>query len=414
MTPQTRSEILAPGSVEELIEIVRATPRLIATGGLTKPRLSQVETAVRVSMRGISGIVEYEPEEFTFTARAGTPVREIIDTLAAKGQHLPFDPMFAEAGSTIGGAVASGVNGPGRLRFGGLRDFILGVRFVDGAGRLLRMGGKVVKNAAGFDVPKFMVGSLGRFGVLTEVTFKVFPSPQASRTLELPVPDDETAIRLLQETPVARWEPRALDYDPESGYARLRIGGPAAALDAIGREILARWPGRVLSEDEAQHVWTQARECAWAHADGSLIKTVTDARMIARASKSLWPATGAAGSKLQGQASAELEGLPPSAGSGPRISESRPSPSTQLRTGRGGLRGGIRWRVSSAGDVSYFSIPPEIEPSGVRGALRDLGIRALTLRGAGPLRPGVVASSQIAQAVKRVMDPDNRFPGIDE
>lgn len=364
---QPSGVIAAPGSVEELIEIVRATPRLIATGGLTKPRLSQVD-APRVSMRGIRGIVEYEPEEFTFTARAGTPVSEIVDTLAAKGQHLPFDPMFVEAGSTLGGAVASGVNGPGRLRFGGLRDFILGVRFIDGAGRLLRMGGKVVKNAAGFDVPKFMVGSLGRFGVLTEVTFKVFPSPQASRTFELPARDDEAAIRLLQEIPVARWEPRALDYDPESGCARVRLGGPAAALESIGREILARWPGRALAEDEAAAFWADARECAWAHADGALIKAVFDARMIARAR--------AAGSLPHG--------------------------------------GGARWRVSSAGDVSFFSIPPGTEPRALSEALRQLGIPALTLRGAGPLRPGVAASSRIAQAVKRVMDPDDRFPGIDE
>ena len=113
--------------------------------------------------------------EFTFTALAGTPVREIAAALAERGQYLPFDPMLREAGATLGGTVAAGLSGPGRFRYGGLRDFILGVRFVDGEGRLLRLGGKVVKNAAGFDLPKFFVGSLGRFGVLAEMTFKVFP-----------------------------------------------------------------------------------------------------------------------------------------------------------------------------------------------------------------------------------------------
>ena len=93
--------------------------------------------------------------------------------------------MWVDAGATLGGTVAAGVSGPGRFRFGGVRDFILGVRFVDGQGRLLRMGGKVVKNCAGFDLPKFFVGSLGRFGVLAEVTFKVFPAPASRLTLKL-------------------------------------------------------------------------------------------------------------------------------------------------------------------------------------------------------------------------------------
>ena len=109
-------------------------------------------------MTGLNGVLEYEPSEFTFTALAGTPVRDIAAILAERGQYLPFDPMLVGAGSTLGGTVASGLSGPGRFRFGGLRDFILGVRFVDGGGRLLRLGGKVVKNSAGFDVPKFFVG----------------------------------------------------------------------------------------------------------------------------------------------------------------------------------------------------------------------------------------------------------------
>src|SRR6185369_15555126 len=126
-----------------------------------------------------------EPSEFTFTARAGTPVRDVVAALAERGQYLPFDAPWLAAGSTLGGLVAGGVAGPGRFRFGGIRDFILGIRFVDGAGRLLRLGGKVVKNAAGFDLPKFFVGSLGRFGVLVEITFKVFPRPISKLTLRL-------------------------------------------------------------------------------------------------------------------------------------------------------------------------------------------------------------------------------------
>src|SRR5947208_13328723 len=177
---------VAPSSVTELVEAVRSAPRVLAIGAGTKPRLSAVDCA-KISTRNLSGIIEYEPSEFTFTALAGTPISDITAALAERGQYLPFDPLLVRAGATLGGTVAAGLNGPGRFRFGGLRDFILGVKFIDGLGRLLRLGGKVVKNAAGFDVPKFMVGSLGRFGVLTEITFKVFPRPAATHTLRLQV-----------------------------------------------------------------------------------------------------------------------------------------------------------------------------------------------------------------------------------
>src|SRR5207237_6012057 len=171
--------------------------------------------ATRLSTAGLRGILEYDPSEFTFTALAGTPVKEIAATLAERGQYLPFDPLCLDAGATLGGTVASGVNGPGRFRFGGLRDFILGVKFVDGLGRLLRLGGKVVKNAAGFDVPKFMVGSLGRFGALIEITFKVFPRPAATLTLKLRVDGAESARRIIIEAANSRWQPEAIDLLPD-------------------------------------------------------------------------------------------------------------------------------------------------------------------------------------------------------
>src|ERR1051325_9403440 len=181
---------LAPSTPAELAEAVRATAKVIVVGAGTNPRLAKVpDEFVRVSTTKLRGIVEYEPSEFTFTALAGTPVKEIVAALAERGQYLPFDPLLAGAGATLGGTIAAGISGPGRLRFGGLRDFLLGVQFVDGAGGLLRLGGKVVKNAAGFDLPKFFVGSLGRFGELAEVTFKVFPKPLATRTLHLAAKD---------------------------------------------------------------------------------------------------------------------------------------------------------------------------------------------------------------------------------
>ena len=167
--------VLAPTSLEELAEAVRSTPRLLAVGAGTKPRLSAVD-AVKLSTAGLRGIMRIRSERIHLhRARRARRCARSPRRWPSAGSICRSIRCCVEAGATLGGTVAAGLSGPGRFRFGGLRDFILGVRFVDGAGRLLRMGGKVVKNAAGFDLPKFFVGSLGRFGVLAEITFKVFP-----------------------------------------------------------------------------------------------------------------------------------------------------------------------------------------------------------------------------------------------
>jgi glycolate oxidase FAD binding subunit len=251
----------SPTTLAELRDAVLSAPRVIAVGAQTKPRLSSVE-AVKISTLRLCGITEYDPSEFTFTAFAGTPIREIQSALAERGQYLPFDPMLVEAGTTIGGVVASGLSGPGRFRYGGVRDFILGVRFVDGLGRLLRLGGKVVKNAAGFDVPKFLVGSLGRFGAIGEVTFKVFPRPAATLTVQV-----AADVLTLTQAANARWELHALDVLPGGEKIVMRLGGPATALQTLAREILAKFPGEII----AGTVWDELREFRWAN--GVLVKT---------------------------------------------------------------------------------------------------------------------------------------------
>lgn len=360
---------LEPASVGELVEAVRATPRLLAVGAGTKPRLSalpQGEAAARLSTARLSGIIEYEPEEFTFTALAGTPVREIAETLAARGQYLPFDPPLAAAGATLGGTVASGLNGPGRFRFGGVRDFILGVRFVDGLGRLLRLGGKVVKNAAGFDLPKFLTGSLGRFGVLAEITFKVFPRPAAALTLKLPADGPEAMARIMMEAANTRWEPDALDASLDENAVFTRLAGPAEAIDAVAGEILSRWPGERLPEAEAERLWRETGEFGWAHPGGVLVKVV------------LTPA------QLPGLAALARD------------------------------FSGARARVGAGGNVAYIALPPAADTPAFGARLRALGLVAITLRGDAPLWPGVRATPAVAAAVKAALDPQNRFPSLDE
>ena len=354
--------MLQAASPRDTADAVRSAPRVIPIGAGTKPRLS-LAGAVRVCTRSLRGIVEYEPSEFTFTALAGTPIRDLASALSAKGQYLPFDPMFAEAGATLGGAVASGLNGPGRFRFGGIRDFILGVQFVDGAGRLLRMGGKVVKNAAGFDLPKFFTGSLGRFGVLTEITFKVFPQPASRLTLKLEAATAEEAIKIMGSTARSRWEPDALDWLPAEAAVLLRLAGPEASLLTISQEILARWPGRRFEADLAENMWRSLRECTWASTDATLVKVPCSLACI--------PAV------VRG-----LKAIPDS-----------------------------RMHVSAGGNVAFVSVTAGAVESLDR-VLSELKLTGMIFRGDGPLWLGNVARSQIEEGVKQALDAENRFPSL--
>jgi glycolate oxidase FAD binding subunit len=358
---------LAPTTPAELAEAVRAHPRVLAVGARTKPRLSQVPDDVTlISTKGLRGIVEYEPAEFTFTALAGSSVREIGQALAEKGQYLPFDPMWVEAGATMGGTVAAGVSGPGRFRFGGVRDFILGVRFVDGLGRLLRMGGKVVKNCAGFDLPKFFVGGLGRYGALAEVTFKVFPSPASRLTLKLTVGDAEAAAKVFTDAANSRWELDALDLLPDGQTICLRLAGPVSALETISREILSRWPGQALSAVEADAAWAELREFHWAHPGGALVKVAITPSVV--------PPLAAAARSFDGS----------------------------------------RVHFSAGGNVAFVSLPSSIPATALPERLRSLSLQAVTLSGNGPLWCGARTNSAIAPAVKQALDPQNRFPLIDD
>ncbi|MEO6002353.1 MAG: FAD-binding protein [Opitutus sp.] len=351
------STVITPASLAQLTEAVRAHPRVLAVGAGTKPRLSAVgDDVVRLSTTKLAGITEYEPDEYTFTALAGTPVREIAAALAAKGQYLPFDPFLLEAGATLGGTVAAGLSGPGRFRFGGLRDFILGVRFIDGLGRELRLGGKVVKNAAGFDLPKFFVGSLGRFGVLTEFTFKVFPRAAATLTLRLPVPDATAALAIFTAAGLGRWEADAVDLLPSSDAVALRLAGPAETLVGLAQEILTRFPGEMLGPTAADTLWQTLREFRWISPDDTLLKVA------------LTPA--------------EVPAL-----------------AANVRVAGG------RAHVSSGGNVAYLALPPAADPS-------LLGWPALALRGSTPLWINPVTAPAIAAAVKNALDPQNRFPAL--
>ena len=241
MSPAPASPALQPRTIEEVVEAVRSQDRVLAVGGGTKPVPAAVPAGFApLSLRALTGIREYDPAEYTFTALAGTPLRTVAEELARHGQYLPFDPPFAEAGATLGGTVAAGVSGPGRQRYGGVRDFILGLRFVTGAGELVQGGGKVVKNAAGFDLPKLFVGSLGRLGVMAEITFKVFPRPRAHATLRVELPGLAAALATVARLGASPFDFEGIELDP-SGTLWLRLGGTAETfagrLDQLERHV---------------------------------------------------------------------------------------------------------------------------------------------------------------------------------
>ncbi|MEJ5199280.1 MAG: FAD-binding protein, partial [Anaerolineae bacterium] len=261
---------LAPATIAELQAIVRDHAHVLPRGAGTKTALATASNgATPLVMTGLSGVIEYQPAEFTFTALAGTRVAEAAAILAQHGQYLPCDPLLTDVGATLGGTVAAGANGPGRYRYGGLRDFILGVRYVDGEGRLISAGGKVVKNAAGFDLPKLMVGSLGQFGVLVELTFKVFPRPEAYATLRLDLPSIEDAVAALIRLTAAPLDLDSVDLTPTGRGATLwvRLAGLAGALPArLERLRAALGGGETVDTASEARFWRDARELAWAPA----------------------------------------------------------------------------------------------------------------------------------------------------
>jgi glycolate oxidase FAD binding subunit len=248
---------------------------LWARGSGTKPGLAGREGAV-LDLRGLSGVLAYDPAEFTFTALAGTRLMDVEAALAEHGQYLPFDPPLAARGATLGGTVAAGLSGPGRYRFGGVRDFILGVRYVDGAGEVVRGGGQVVKNAAGFDLPKLMVGSLGRYGALVELTFKVFPRPASAVTVRSVWPTLAEAAAAMSRVYGAPLDVDALDLWPaDDGWAlMIRLAGPAAALPARVERIrpVAGGEAEVLEADADAAAWRAMREMEWVPAGWGLVK----------------------------------------------------------------------------------------------------------------------------------------------
>ncbi|HEX4985387.1 MAG TPA: glycolate oxidase subunit GlcE [Burkholderiales bacterium] len=187
-----------------------------------------------VDTRRLTGIVDYEPTELVLSARTGTPLREVERALAERGQMLAFEPPHFGPDATLGGCIASGFSGPRRAATGSARDFVLGVRMIDGLGEDLRFGGQVMKNVAGYDLSRLMAGSFGTLGLITEVSLKVLPVPEEDRTLRFEL-SGAAAIEAAN-----KWaaKPLSLSATCQVGDALyVRLSGAGAAVAASQKKL---------------------------------------------------------------------------------------------------------------------------------------------------------------------------------
>jgi len=350
-------------TIEQVQDAVANRSHVRVVGGGSKPALS---VDADLSLAELSGVLEYDPSEFTFTALAGTPIAEVEKLLAEHGQYLPFDPPLVKSGATLGGTVAAGLSGAGRYRYGGVRDFLMGVRIVNGDGELVRGGGKVVKNVAGFELPKLMVGSLGRYGIMVELSFKVFPSPAATATIGVDFPNLAATLEMMERLTVSPLDLACLDLEPPSRLW-IRMGGLAESLPKRVERLrgLIGGSGTIVDvpDDAETALWKDARDLAWLPENHGLVKLPLVPSQIPEAEESL--------------ASCE-------------------SP--------------VPRRYSVGGNVLWLAWPQELPPSRLDEILAALDRPALALSGNWP-NPllGSHPENAFADRLLRVFDPKGRF-----
>ncbi|WP_291297179.1 FAD-binding protein [Elioraea sp.] len=394
MPELTSPAVDAPTSEATLAALVAAahaagTP-LAVWGNRTKAAFGRpVQAAGAVSARALTGITLYSPAELVVSARAGTPVADIEEALAEKGQHLVAEPPdlsaicgpedgMADGKPTIGGAVACNLSGPRRIALGAMRDQVLGIRAVNGMGEVITSGGRVLKNVTGLDLCKLLSGSRGTLAVLTEVTLKVLPAPEATATLVLRGLGAEAAVSALSAGLGSPFGVTGAAFLPD-GAALLGPGGSATLLRIEEFADFIPYRTDSLSALLASH----------GRAD----------RLDTAASLPLWRAV------------RDAVPLAPSTGEGVWRLSVRPSAGARALAalGEAGLRGFLDW-----GGGLVWAAGPGTEAS-QRAVMAAAGAAAgvfWTMRAPGPLRAAlpvvpdeVPALAALSRRVKAAFDP---------
>lgn len=238
-----------------------------------------------LDVRGIAGIIDYDPAELVLTARPGTPLAEIETLLTGSGQHLAFEPpsyatlLETQGAATLGGTLAANASGPRRIAAGAARDHFLGVHAVSGRGELFKAGGRVVKNVTGYDLAKLLAGSFGTLAVMTEVTVKVLPAPEATTTVLVRGLSHADAVRRMTEVTATSVDCSGLAHLPAGAAARssvtdvvaagtsvtaLRVEGIAASVKArtaaIRGMVAGLGEGAELDQRASHLLWREVRE----------------------------------------------------------------------------------------------------------------------------------------------------------
>lgn len=252
MTPVATSMQDIARELQDAVVAAAAAHRPInIVGGNSKQFLGRIAGGEPLAVSAHSGIVNYEPVELVITARAGTPMRDLEAALSAAGQMLPFEPPHFGDHATLGGTIACGLSGPRRPYAGAARDYVLGVRLINGRGDILKFGGEVMKNVAGYDVSRLMTGAMGTLGVLLDISLKVLPRPHAELTVVQQRPP-AAALGVMQELAMRPLPLSAMCYDGDQLY--LRLSGAATAVDSACRHI----GGDLLND--GSDLWQRVRE----------------------------------------------------------------------------------------------------------------------------------------------------------
>lgn len=259
----------------------RASVEIVGNG--TKRAIGKLlNTAITLSSNAMSGIVAYTPSEMVITAKAGTPLGDIHTALTLNNQELAFDPidyrgLLGSTGApTIGAVASANLSGPRRFVIGAARDALLGVRFINGQGEIIKNGGRVMKNVTGLDLVKLMAGSWGTLGFLTEVTFKVLPKAQTETTLVLVGLDDAAGVAALASVMATHCEVTGAAHVPEyvnaslvggqlkgEGATLMRLQGSVQSVPARLAFLQQRFSGQaqtVLDAEPSRLLWAQIRD----------------------------------------------------------------------------------------------------------------------------------------------------------
>lgn len=272
LTPASEAELVS--TVQQAIEDV--TPLQIRGNGTRSGLGRMVQSAKTLSTSHLSGITLLEPAEMVFSARAGTPVSVVKAALGEHGQALTFEPMDhrrlygTDKEPTIGAVAAGNISGPRRIMSGAARDSLIGVRFVNGKGELIKNGGRVMKNVTGLDLVKLLSGSWGTLGVLSEVTFKVLPKPICSATLQISNLADDRAIAALCEAMKSQFEASGTAHLPAGldglkARTLIRLEGFESQLryrlDEMARHLSQFGAADEIPETESAALWREIRDC---------------------------------------------------------------------------------------------------------------------------------------------------------